>query len=77
MVKEHLWVLWTDYRFRDGSTARGIVRLPDDIKQLALTVWSHRLVLDAEAEFAGITAESIVSRALADVAAPQTRSEAA
>jgi MoxR-like ATPase len=47
--------------------------LPDDIKELALPVWTHRLVLDPEAEFTGATAEGIVKRALSDVAAPQER----
>jgi len=51
--------------------------LPDDIKQLAGPVWTHRFVLDAEAEFQGATAEGILARVLADVAAPQSRQPAA
>jgi len=47
--------------------------LPDDIKQLAVPVWQHRLVMDPDAEFAGVTAESVIGRVLADVAAPQSR----
>ena len=47
--------------------------LPDDIKELLRPVWGHRMVLDPEAEFAGATAESVVTRLLADVAAPQER----
>jgi MoxR-like ATPase len=47
--------------------------LPDDIKELALPVWNHRLVLDPEAEFAGATAEAVLRRALEVVAAPQER----
>ncbi|KQZ85740.1 ATPase [Microbacterium sp. Root166] len=49
---------------------------PDDIKALAAPVWTHRLVLDPEAEFAGTTAETVISRVLEDVAAPQARSAA-
>ncbi|NQX28333.1 MoxR family ATPase [Microbacteriaceae bacterium VKM Ac-2854] len=47
--------------------------LPDDVKQLIAPVWLHRFVLDPEAEFAGATAEAVLGRALADVAAPQAR----
>ncbi|MDR1427917.1 MAG: MoxR family ATPase [Bifidobacteriaceae bacterium] len=47
--------------------------LPDDIKELATPVWSHRLVLDPEAEFSGATPEGVLRRALAEVAAPQER----
>jgi MoxR-like ATPase len=50
---------------------------PEDIKQLSIPVWQHRLVLDAEAEFGGVTAESIIGRVLADVAAPQARAQVA
>lgn len=47
--------------------------LPDDVKQLIAPVWLHRFVLDPEAEFAGATAEAVLGRALAEVAAPQAR----
>ncbi len=47
--------------------------LPDDIKQLAIPVWQHRLVMDPDAEFAGVTAENVIARVLADVAPPQSR----
>jgi MoxR-like ATPase len=47
--------------------------LPDDIKVLAPVVWTHRLVMDPEAEFAGATPEAVISRVLADVVAPQQR----
>ncbi|WP_417564227.1 AAA family ATPase [Microbacterium sp.] len=50
--------------------------IPDDIKALAAPVWTHRLVLDPEAEFSGTTAETVVARALEAVAAPQSRSAA-
>ncbi len=47
--------------------------LPDDVKELVQPVWAHRLVLDAEAEFGGATADGTISRLLSDVAAPQER----
>ena len=47
--------------------------LPDDVKDLAAVVWTHRLVMDPEAEFAGATAEAVLTRVLAEVAAPQQR----
>ncbi|WP_435738714.1 MoxR family ATPase [Cellulosimicrobium sp. PMB13] len=50
--------------------------LPDDVKELAQPVWAHRFVLDPEAEFAGATAEAVLGRLLADVAAPQERRSA-
>ncbi len=49
---------------------------PDDIKTLAAAVWTHRLVLDPEAEFSGTTAETVVNRVLESVPAPQARSAA-
>ncbi|MGC0369903.1 AAA family ATPase [Microbacterium sp. SLBN-111] len=59
-----------------ASEGRGYV-VPDDIKALAGPVWEHRLVMDPEAEFAGATPEAVVGRALAAIAAPQSRSSAA
>jgi MoxR-like ATPase len=50
--------------------------LPDDIKALARPVWQHRLMLDAEAEFAGTTADTVIARVLDTVAAPQARTNA-
>jgi MoxR-like ATPase len=50
--------------------------LPDDIKELAQPVWCHRFVLDPEAEFAGSRPEAVLSRIMADVAAPQERASA-
>lgn len=47
--------------------------LPDDVKELLQPVWAHRLVLDAEAEFAGATNAGALERILADVPAPQER----
>ena len=59
-----------------ASDGRSYV-VPDDIKALAAPVWEHRIVLDPEAEFAGATAASVVGRALAEIAAPQSRTSAA
>jgi MoxR-like ATPase len=44
--------------------------LPDDIKQLAVPVLSHRLILEPEAEFAGTTVTSVIARILNEVEAP-------
>ena len=48
--------------------------LPADVQDLAEVVWAHRLVMDPDAEFAGATAADVVTRALADVPVPSTRS---
>ena len=50
--------------------------LPDDVKDLAAVVWTHRLVMDPEAEFSGATADAVLARVLRDVAAPQQRASA-
>ena len=50
--------------------------LPDDIKVLARPVWQHRMRLDAEAEFAGTSSETVIARVLDSVAAPQARTAA-
>ena len=47
--------------------------IPDDIKLLAIPVLAHRLVLDAEAEFEGITPTSIVSQLLIETPPPSER----
>jgi len=39
-------------------------------------VWEHRLLLDAEAEFAGTSGESVIARVLDAVEAPQARAAA-
>jgi MoxR-like ATPase len=46
---------------------------PDDVRDLAIVVLSHRLVVDPESEFAGVKAEDIIHRVLADVAPPAYR----
>jgi MoxR-like ATPase len=47
---------------------------PDDVKELAEVVLSHRLVLDPEAEFDGVTAQAVIGQILLDVV-PPTRNE--
>ncbi|GAB3400480.1 MoxR family ATPase [Schumannella luteola] len=43
---------------------------PDDVRDLALPVLSHRLVLEPDAEFDGVTADAVISQILLDVPAP-------
>jgi len=47
--------------------------IPDDIKALAEPVLAHRLVLDPEAEFDGVTATSIMSQLLLETSPPSDR----
>ncbi len=47
--------------------------VPDDIKSLAEPVLAHRLVLDPEAEFDGVTASSIVAQLLLETPPPSDR----
>ena len=47
--------------------------LPDDVKELASPVWSHRLVMSPEAEFAGSLPSAVIARALDNVQAPKER----
>ncbi|PWH05047.1 ATPase [Brachybacterium endophyticum] len=51
--------------------------IPDDVKDLVDPVWLHRFVLDPEAEFAGASARSVMSRILSEVAPPQARRQTA
>ena len=46
---------------------------PDDIKELALPVLAHRVLLTPEAEFGGVTAEQVIGRVLAEIAPPSER----
>ena len=46
---------------------------PDDVKTLAVPVLSHRLILHPEAEFDGVTQETVVGQVLLDVAPPARR----
>jgi MoxR-like ATPase len=47
--------------------------VPDDIKELAEPVLSHRILLDAEAQFSGVMVEQVIGQILADVAPPAER----
>ena len=47
--------------------------VPDDIKMLAEPVMSHRLLLSAEAEFAGVRVGDVIGRVLGEVAPPTER----
>ncbi len=47
--------------------------VPDDIKALAEPVLAHRILLDAEAQFTGVSVEGIVARLLDTVAPPTDR----
>jgi MoxR-like ATPase len=55
-----------------ASLGRNYV-LPDDVKELAMPVLAHRILLDAEAEFAGATVANVLSRVLASVDPPAER----
>jgi len=43
---------------------------PDDVRDLAIPALSHRLILEPEAEFDGVTAEAVIGQVLLDVTAP-------
>ncbi|MBX3194454.1 MAG: MoxR family ATPase [Schumannella sp.] len=47
--------------------------VPDDVKSLAEPVLAHRLVLDPEAEFDGVTPSSIIAQLLLETAPPSDR----
>ena len=47
--------------------------IPDDVKVLAEPVLSHRLVLDPEAEFEGVSASSIIGQLLLETPPPSDR----
>jgi MoxR-like ATPase len=47
--------------------------LPDDVKALAEPVLAHRLLLDPEAEFDGVTTTSVLSQILIETAPPRDR----
>lgn len=51
---------------------RGYVT-PDDVKSLAESVLAHRLILDPEAEFDGVTAEAVIGQVLLDTVPPSQR----
>ena len=43
---------------------------PDDVRQLASVAFSHRLILEPEAEFDGVTATDVIGKILLDVLPP-------
>jgi MoxR-like ATPase len=47
--------------------------VPDDVKSLAEPVLAHRMVLDPEAEFDGVTPSSIIGQLLLETAPPSDR----
>jgi MoxR-like ATPase len=55
-----------------ASLARNFVT-PDDIKELAVPVLSHRILLDAEAQFSGTTIYEVIDAILATVVPPTER----
>ncbi|GAA1861348.1 AAA family ATPase [Microbacterium koreense] len=59
-------------RARAASQGRTYVT-PDDVKALVVPVLSHRLILQAEAEFDGVTQEAVVGQVLLDIAPPTRR----
>jgi MoxR-like ATPase len=46
---------------------------PDDVNALAIPVLAHRLIVDAESEFAGVKAEDIIAGILVDLPVPAYR----
>jgi MoxR-like ATPase len=46
---------------------------PDDIRDLAIPVLGHRIVIDPESDFAGVRAEDVVERILVEIAPPAYR----
>lgn len=57
---------------RAWALARGRTYvLPDDVQQLAVPLFSHRIQLEPEAEFDGVTAEAVIGQILLDVAPPR------
>ena len=43
---------------------------PEQVQELAVSVLAHRLVMESQARFSGITAESVVENILKSVAVP-------
>ncbi|EPR75976.1 MoxR-like ATPase [Leifsonia rubra CMS 76R] len=47
--------------------------VPDDVKALAEPVLAHRLIIDAEAEFDGVSASSVIAQILIETPPPMER----
>lgn len=58
-----------------AAHGRGYVT-PDDVKALAEPVLAHRLILDPEAEFDGVTAGAVVGQVLLETTPPSHRESA-
>jgi MoxR-like ATPase len=54
------------------SNGRSYV-IPDDVRELAVPVLAHRVIVDPEAEFAGTTGVDVITRILADIEPPAYR----
>lgn len=52
------------------SNGRGYV-IPDDIKDLAIPVMSHRLILNADAQFSGVEVERVIDDLVSSVSVPE------
>ena len=64
--------------FLNGAKARAAIRrrdyvIPDDVKALSRPVLAHRLVLEADAEFGGRTAQDVVDELVGEVEPPGSR----
>lgn len=46
---------------------------PDDVRDLAVAVLAHRVIVDPESDFAGVKAENIIEGILVDIAPPAYR----
>ncbi|WP_167139101.1 MoxR family ATPase [Diaminobutyricimonas sp. TR449] len=46
---------------------------PDDVRELAVPVLAHRLIVDPESDFAGVKAEEIISRIVVTIEPPAYR----
>lgn len=59
-------------KVRAASLGRNYV-IPDDVKTLAIPVLAHRLVIDIDAEFNGVTSTEIMNRVLSEIAPPSSK----
>ena len=62
-------------RLLEASRARAVIRgrdyvVPNDVKQLAVDVFAHRLVLNAAALIDGVSRRDVVSDVLSEIAVP-------
>ncbi len=47
--------------------------IPDDVRELAIPVLGHRIILDQESEFQGVTTDDVLGRILIDIEPPLYR----